>query len=88
MAFDVATGPQQDLKKFRLIGGWTMRLKDKELSHLWTRLEYHRLVSREKLAGLQPHAQSRQTKNLRPPVTYQGQSTFLRCNYMISPFSP
>jgi hypothetical protein len=74
MAFDVATGPHQDLKKFRLIGGWTMRLKDKELSRLWTRLEYHRLVSREKLAGLQAaHAvptneKSAPTRHLPVPV--------------------
>src|SRR5688572_2178781 len=32
MAFDIATGPQQDLKKFRSISRWVMHVQDEQLS--------------------------------------------------------
>jgi hypothetical protein len=53
MAFDIATGPQLDLKKFRLISRWIMRVKGEQLSQAWTTLEYDRLALREKIAMLQ-----------------------------------
>jgi hypothetical protein len=52
MAFDIATGPQQDLKKFQAIGRWIMHVKNEQLSQSWTKIEYDRLALRERLAAL------------------------------------
>src|ERR1051325_8476776 len=52
MAFDIATGPQQNLDKFRLLSRWIMHLKDEQLSQAWTRIESDRLALRERLASL------------------------------------
>lgn len=52
MAFDIATDPQQDLDKFRLVSRWIMKVKDEQLNHAWTKIEYDRLALRERLAAL------------------------------------
>src|SRR5687768_3538516 len=52
MAFDIATGPQQDLDTFRLVSRWIRHVQDEQLGHAWTKIEYDRLALQEKLAAL------------------------------------
>lgn len=52
MAFDIATEPQQDLNKFRLVSRWITKLKDEQNRGAWAKIEYDRLALQEKLAAL------------------------------------